>query len=40
LGFAGNGLAQIDPGNDGIFVHGSRSYDNSYEFDGVPVTDL
>ena len=33
-------LAQIDPGNDGIFVHGSRSYDNAYEFDGVPVTDL
>jgi hypothetical protein len=40
LGLGGSGLAQIDPGNDGIFVHGSRSYDNSYEFDGVPVTDL
>ena len=40
LGPGGSGLAQIDPGNDGIFVHGSRSYDNSYEFDGVPVTDL
>ena len=40
LGTGGSGLAQIDAGNDGIFVHGSRSYDNSYEFDGVPVTDL
>jgi hypothetical protein len=40
LGLGGSGLAQIDPSNDGIFVHGSRSYDNSYEFDGVPVTDF
>ena len=40
LGPGGSGLAQIDAGNDGIFTHGSRSYDNSYEFDGVPVTDL
>jgi len=40
LGAGSGGLAQIDPTNDGIFVHGSRSYDNSYEFDGVPVTDL
>jgi hypothetical protein len=40
LGPGGSGLAQIDAGNDGIFVHGSRSYDNSYDFDGIPVTDL
>jgi Carboxypeptidase regulatory-like domain/TonB dependent receptor/TonB-dependent Receptor Plug Domain len=40
LGTGGSGLAQIDPGNDGIFVHGSRSYDNAYELDGVPVTDV
>ena len=40
LGSGGSGLAQIDPGSDGIFAHGSRSYDNGYEFDGVPVTDL
>jgi hypothetical protein len=40
LGAGGGGLAQIDPGNDGIFAHGLRSYDNSYEIDGVPVTDL
>ncbi len=40
LGPGGSGMAQIDPGTDGIFAHGSRSYDNSYEFDGVPVTDL
>jgi hypothetical protein len=40
LGSGGNSLAQIGPSNDGIFVHGSRSYDNGYEFDGVPVTDL
>ena len=40
LGVGSGGLSQIDPSNDGIFVHGLRSYDNSYEFDGVPVTDL
>jgi Carboxypeptidase regulatory-like domain/TonB-dependent Receptor Plug Domain len=40
LGPGGSGLAQINAGNDGMFVHGSRSYDNSYDFDGVPVTDL
>jgi hypothetical protein len=40
LGTGGSGMAQIGPSNDGIFVHGSRSYDNAYEFDGVPVTDL
>jgi hypothetical protein len=40
LGVGSGGLSQIDPGNDGIFVHGSRSYDNGYEFDGVPVNDL
>ena len=39
-GPGGSGLAQIDAGNDGIYVHGSRSYDNSYLFDGVPVTDI
>jgi hypothetical protein len=39
-GPGGSGMAQIDAGNDGIYVHGSRSYDNSYLFDGVPVTDL
>ena len=39
-GPGGSGLAQIDAGNDGIYVHGSRSYDNSYLFDGVPVTDV
>jgi Carboxypeptidase regulatory-like domain/TonB-dependent Receptor Plug Domain len=40
LGVGSGGLSQIDAGNDGIFVHGSRSYDNGYEFDGVPVNDL
>ncbi len=40
LGAGSGGLAQIGPSNDGVFVHGSRSYDNGYEFDGVPVTDL
>jgi hypothetical protein len=40
LGAGGEGMAQIDPSSGGIFVHGSRSYDNGYEFDGIPVTDL
>ena len=35
LGPGGGGLAQIYSGNDGIFVHGARSYDNGYEFDAL-----
>lgn len=40
LGSGSGAVAQIDPGNDGIFVHVSRSYDNGYEFNGIPVTDV
>src|SRR6516162_7362442 len=40
LGAGSGGMAQISPTTDGIFVHGSRSYDNAYEYDGVPVSDL
>jgi len=40
LGMGSGGLAQIDATQAGIFVHGSRSYDNGYQFDGIPVTDL
>jgi len=39
LGVGSGGLSQIDPSNDGIFAHGARTYDNSFEFDGIPVND-
>ena len=40
LGGGSGGLSQIDPSNDGIFAHGARTYDNTYEFDGIPVNDM
>jgi hypothetical protein len=40
LGGGSGGMSQIDAGNDGLYVHGLRSYDSGYEFDGVPVDDL
>jgi len=40
LGVGSGGLSQIDPSNDGIFAHGARTYDNSFEFDGIPVNDM
>ena len=40
LGIGGTGLAQISPSNDGAFVHGSRSYDNNWQLDGISVSDV
>jgi len=40
LGLGGGGLSQIDKSNDGIFVHGARSYDNNFQIDGVSVSDV
>lgn len=40
LGSGGTGLPQIDPSNDGLFVHGARSYDNNFELDGISVSDV
>jgi Carboxypeptidase regulatory-like domain len=40
LGVGGAGFSQIAASNDGIFVHGQRSYDNNFEIDGVSVSDV
>jgi Carboxypeptidase regulatory-like domain/TonB dependent receptor/TonB-dependent Receptor Plug Domain len=40
LGLGGTALSQIAKSNDGIFVHGSRSYDNNFELDGVSISDV
>jgi hypothetical protein len=40
LGLGGGGLSQIDKSNDGIFVHGARSYDNNFQIDGLSVSDV
>jgi hypothetical protein len=37
LGAGGTAMSQIDKSNDGLFVHGARSYDNNFELDGVSV---
>src|SRR5258707_2450275 len=33
-------LPQIAKSNDGIYVHGARSYDNNFELDGISVSDV
>jgi hypothetical protein len=40
LGFGGTALSQINKSNDGIFVHGARSYDNNWQLDGISVSDV
>jgi hypothetical protein len=40
LGAGGTAMSQIDKSNDGLFVHGARSYDNNFELDGVSVSDV
>jgi hypothetical protein len=40
LGLGGTALSQIAASNDGIFVHGARSYDNNFLIDGVSVSDV
>ena len=40
LGLGGTALAQIAASNDGIYVHGARSYDNNFQLDGVSVSDV
>ena len=39
LGSGGTALSQVGASNDGIFVLGSRSYDNNWQLDGVSVND-
>jgi carboxypeptidase family protein len=40
LGLGGTALSQIAKSNDGIYVHGARSYDNNFEVDGISVSDV
>jgi hypothetical protein len=40
LGPGGTALSQIDKSDDGLFVHGSRSYDNNFLLDGISVSDF
>src|SRR5207302_5579148 len=40
LGLGGIALSQIAPSNDGVYVHGARSYDNNYQLDRISVSDV
>ena len=40
LGLGGTPLSQIAKSNDGIYVHGARSYDNNFILDGISVSDV
>ncbi len=40
LGIGGTALSQIAESNDGIYVHGARSYDNNFQLDGISVSDV
>jgi len=40
LGLGGTALSQIAASNDGIYVHGARSYDNNFVLDGISVSDV
>jgi hypothetical protein len=40
LGLGGMALSQIASSNDGMFVHGARSYENNWQLDGISVSDV
>ena len=40
LGTGGTALSQIAVSNNGLFVHGARSYDNNFQLDGISVSDV
>jgi hypothetical protein len=40
LGLGGIALSQITKSNDGIYVHGARSYNNDSQLDGIDVSDV
>ena len=40
LGLGGTALSQIAKSNDGIYVHGARSYDNNFQLDGISMNDV
>jgi hypothetical protein len=40
LGLGGSALSPLGKSNDGIYVHGARSYDNNWQMDGISVSDV
>jgi hypothetical protein len=40
LGLGGIALSQISKSNDGIYVHGARSFNNDSQLDGIDVSDV
>ncbi|HWC17688.1 MAG TPA: carboxypeptidase regulatory-like domain-containing protein, partial [Terriglobales bacterium] len=40
LGNGGTALSQLGKSNDGIYVHGARSYDNNWQLDGISISDV
>ena len=40
LGSGGIALSQLGKSNDGVYVHGARSYDNNWQLDGISVSDV
>ena len=40
LGSGGTANSQVGSSNDGIFVHGSRSYENNWQLDGISASDV
>ena len=40
LGTGATAQSQIGRSNDGIYVHGARSYDNNWQLDGISVSDV
>jgi hypothetical protein len=40
LGTGATAQSQIGPSNDGLYVHGARSYDNNWQLDGISVSDV
>ena len=40
LGTGATAQSQIGKSNDGVFVHGARSYDNNWQLDGISVSDV
>jgi hypothetical protein len=40
LGTGATAQSQIGRSNDGVYVHGARSYDNNWQLDGISVSDV
>jgi len=40
VSLGGTALSQISKSNDGIYAHGSRSYNNDWQLNGIDVSDV